>query len=267
MSLASVQQPSWSRRRWWWTITLLLAAHLGLVFWLGERGPIRRRWPAQVPTLRLLPEGSAELLALDDPTLFALPHRRGFAGLAELATSAFPERPSDWSEEARWLPLPVAQLGLAFRRFAETNDFHATRLPLLVEPEGAFYEPVPQSGSPAQSSLSIEGELAGRRLLGPLDLPVWQSSDLLTNSVVQVLVNAHGRPVSVILLNLPAGSGLKKADDHALAQAWTARFEPVGTEGPQAWPAASPLARLTWGTLVFQWHTDPVPPTNAPAAR
>ena len=99
MMSSPVQQPAWPRRRWGWTIASVFAAQVGLIFWLGESGPVRSRPPGPDPTLRLAGGFSAEVLALQDPTLFALPHRQGFSGPAWLKVSPVPNRPSDWSEE------------------------------------------------------------------------------------------------------------------------------------------------------------------------
>jgi len=150
-------------------------------------------------------------------------------------------------------------------QFIPTNSLAPLQMPPLGEPEWALFEPASLPLSPEQSRLRVEGGLAGRRLLATLDLPAWQHSDVLTNTIVQVLVNAEGRPVSVTLL--PPGSGLTTADDHALAQARTARFEPASAGGQEGQPLPPPLAHLAWGSLVFEWHTLPLPPTNAPAAK
>ena len=72
--------------------------------------------------------------------------------------------------------------------------------------------------------MRLEGDLAQRRLLAPLDLRSWTSRDILTNSVVRLLVDAEGLPLSVTLLS---GSGAQEADQHALDQAKAARFEPL----------------------------------------
>jgi len=265
MMSPSVELPPWPRRRWGWTIALVFAGQVSLIFWLGERGPVRSRPPRPAPTLRLAGGASHELLALQDPTLFALPHRRGFSGPAWLEPPVLQNRPPDWSEEARCLPLPVAQLGAGLGQFIPTNSLAPLQMPPLGEPEWALFEPASLPLSPEQSRLRVEGGLAGRRLLATLDLPAWQHSDVLTNTIVQVLVNAEGRPVSVTLL--PPGSGLTTADDHALAQARTARFEPASAGGQEGQPLPPPLAHLAWGSLVFEWHTLPLPPTNAPAAK
>ena len=83
----------------------------------------------------------------------------------------------------------------------------------------------------------------------PPHLPSWPASDLLTNSVVQVWVDADGQSLSPALL-LP-GSGSREADQLAIKLSRTARFAPL----------PSNRAELTPGTLIFEWHT--VPPTNS----
>jgi hypothetical protein len=258
---SQVKRSRWPRRRWWWTIALVFAAQVGLIFWLGERGPAPSRPTSPAPTLRLAGGISAELLALQDPTLFALPHRQGFSGPAWLKVSPIPDRPSDWSEEPQTLPLCMNRLGAPVRQQVETNRF--VPLGLLPAPEPAW-EPSdlpPLALSPEQSRLRIEGELARYRLLTTNDLPSWQYNDVLTNTGVQMVVDAEGRPRAVLLLFT---SGYSKADDHALTQARMARFEIPGPGGQEGAPPSTPLARLVRGLMIFEWHTVPLPPTNAP---
>ena len=258
---SQVKQSGWPRRRWWWIIASVFAAQVVLILWLGERGPVRSRPPGPVPTLRLAGGISAEVLALQDPTLFALPHRQGFSGPAWLEVSPISNRPSDWTEEPRTLPLCVTQLGALVRQQVGTNRLAPLGLLPAPEPGWALSDPPPLPLSPEQSRLQIEGELAGYRLLTTLDLPSWQYNDVLTNTGVEVLVNADGRPVSAILLFT---SGYPKADDHALAQARTARFDIPGPAAQEGTPLSTPLDHLVRGLLLFEWHTVPLPPTNAP---
>lgn len=254
----------WPRRRWGWTIAAVFFAQLGLVLWFGERGPVRARPVAPGPELRFANEGLGELLTLTDPTLFALPHRQGFSGPAWLDLTPLPHRLDDWAEEPRWLGLSLARLDTGLGDRARTNQApKLERLPRM-EPGMLVFEPVLPPLPPERSVLRIEGPLAGGARLTLLDLPAWPSADLLTNSVVQVVVDARGRYISGTLL--PPGSGLKAADDCAFAKAKTLRFEPLPVESVEEQRPADPLAGLTWGRLVFQWHADPLPATNAPAA-
>ena len=80
--------------------------------------------------------------------------------------------------------------------------------------------------------------MAGRRLVQPIELPPWPYQDLLTNSVVQMVVDAEGRPASVPVLL--SSSGCPAADEYALEQAQAARFEPVSRN------AAGQQRRTRW---------------------
>jgi hypothetical protein len=128
------------------------------------------------------------------------------------------------------------------------------------EPEPTPPESLPQAAGPTQSLLRLEGGLAGRRLVQPIKLKPWPFKEILTNSVVQVVVDAQGQPVSVPVLL--SSSGCPAADDYALGQARAARFESVSRKGPGTMP--DPVAHLSWGRLVFVWQTLPLPPTDAP---
>ena len=49
-------------------------------------------------------------MALSDPTLFALPHFRGFWGDPWLRPPPAPDRSFEWTEEPRWLALETQAL-------------------------------------------------------------------------------------------------------------------------------------------------------------
>jgi hypothetical protein len=251
MNTSSIESTRWSRRRWWTLIVLVFAAHVGLIFALGDRKPVTPRPPAPSPTLRLAAE-SDELLALNDPTLFALPHRKSFAGPAWLRIPDVKFQPFRWTEPPRLLALPVEKLGATFAQFMQTNLLAWFELEIKPAPELSM--PVTPEVGPmiaARSTLRMADGLANRRLLNPPKLESWGASDLLTNSVVQVLVNAAGNVISSTLL---AGSGSPKADKFSLDFARMARFEPL----------RNGAAKLSVGTMIFEWHT--VPTTNAPAS-
>jgi len=258
MIAASPQPSGWAQRRWLVTVLLVFTAQLGLIFGLSDKPRPRARPSGAAPMLRLIAPGSSEVLALMDPTWFALPHRQGFSGPAWMTTPGFPARAFSWSEELRPLGLRTQDLGAAFSRFVATNDFAGFQT--LAPPEPALALPaVTPLALASNSSLRIEGRLAQRRLLTPLSLTNWPHTELLTNSIVQLLVDAEGRPVSGG--TLLSSSGFPAADQHALEQATAARFNSVGEGSP-----AGPTDRLTWGTLIFEWKNLPLPATNtAPA--
>jgi hypothetical protein len=207
-----------------------------------------------------------ELLELNDPTLFALPHARGFAAVAwrEMPPMVFP--PLRWSEPPRWLALPVEQLTGTFLHLVQTNslarfDFGAIPGPELTSPKaGAEITPM------ARSVLRVVGDLAQRPLVTPIELPSRPAADLLTNSIVQLWVDAAGNVVSYTLMRSDTSAkdlDQQQADQRALELARTARFAPLPR--PVTAPA-NPVGRLTRGTLIFEWHTVSLSQTNAPAA-
>jgi len=250
MNAVQAELQPWPRRRWWLLFGLIFAGQVGLIFWLSDTAPNLVRAPAPAPRLRLAGNAPAELLVLNDPTLFALPHWEGFSGPAWLKIPPRETPPSDWSEPPRWLALPVAELGATFNRFIQTN--HPASAPPLAqaEPDLMLPNPVAPVLASEASTCRVEGPLAQRRLLSKFDLPAWKRADILTNSIVQLVVDAEGKPVSVALLS---SSGFPEADSRALALARSARFESRYGNGPER--MANPLAQLSWGEMIFEWHT------------
>lgn len=250
-STAETDQPddgSWSFQRRWLLIALVFTAHIGLIFGFGDRKPVTPRRPASSLVLSMV-RGSDELSALNDPTLFALPHRKGFAGQTWLKNPVVTFQPFRWTEPPRLLSLPVEELGAVFTLFKQANapapfEFDARSPAALAMPVA------PEIGTafPARSTLHIAGDLKGRRLLNPPELRSWPATDLLTNTVVQVLVGADGRVMSWKQLLLPSGSGSPEADQHALNLARAARFDPLRTGS----------RNQTLGLMIFEWHTVPL---------
>ena len=245
----------WPCRRWLTLILLVFAAQVGLVFALGERHFAPPRVVANVPKLALA-DNSDELLALNDPTLFALPHAGDFVSAACLQTPVTPPPLFHWAETPGELPLDAENLGAVFSRFMQTNRF--------AMPTGNF-KPEPKLSEPVlplqpvfadASTLQIEGGLARRKLLTRENLPSWPRPDVIAPSKVQVLVNAAGDVVSAVLMppdnRAEAAAQYDAADANALALARAARF--------------APAPGLTDGQMIFDWHTVAPPATNSPAA-
>jgi hypothetical protein len=245
----------WPLSRWLLLIVLVCAAHVALLFTFGARKPIVPRVAANVFTLKFA-NSSDELLALNDPTLFALPHPGDF--VTALWSQAPVVEPSSfrWTELPRWLPLSAGELMTAFNRFMQTNQF--ADFSLRLKPPGRLSSPVrPVAPALAQvSTLRVDGDLTRRRLLTPMNLPSWPFADVIAPSKVQVLVNEAGGVVSAIVLpsenSLEALAHYDAADQRALELARAARF----TSAPS----------LTIGRMIFTWHTVPPPVTNSPAA-
>jgi len=259
---AALQPVRWKLRHWIYAVAAAFALQVGLLYFLGQRSQ---------PSLLPRPFGAAIHLAADawseeqlakwpllrDPTLFALPHARGFSGSAWLTVAPPPDRLMEWSEPSPWLGLDLDELGATFSKFVSTN----LTPPLLIAdkptPRLTGLDPiVPNVPMAAQTKLRLEGELAQRRLLTPLTPPSWAHPNVLSNTVVQMLVDAEGHTVSTTLL---MASGLPDADQLALTNAAGARFNPL--RRPQGGPDVA--GRLMWGKLVFQWHVVPPQATNA----
>jgi len=242
----------WPLSRWLLLILLVLAAHVVLIFVFGTRKPITPRAVTNVPELELA-TGSSEWLLLNDPTLFALPNSLGFAGPAWIETPHVQFHQQEWTEPPRWLQLPAVELGAVFNQFMETNRF--TTFKFDLKPPPRFTVPlVPLEPKFAENStLRIVGDLVRRPLLTPMKLPSWPYADVIAPSKVQVLVNAAGEVISTVLLQ-PNNSGEvhdADADERALELARAARFAPASS--------------LTFGKLIFDWHTVTPPATNGPA--
>jgi hypothetical protein len=250
------------RRRWWGLVVVVFALQLGLIFWLGARTPPQRRQVANAPALQLAGTAALEQLGLSDPTLFALPHQHGFSGAAWLSVPQPEFQSFEWSAPPRWLQLPLNQLGATFNEFIQTNNPGSSPSPPQPEPELTVPDSAPVALSRQRSELLLVDDLARRRLLAPPQLPSFRHTDILSNSVVQMAVDAQGKAVSFTLI--PPGSGSAEADQYALKEARAARFEPLSAGGPEL--PASRAAQLTWGKMIFEWHTLPVPPANPPAA-
>ena len=186
----------WSRQRWLILVALVFAAQLAIIFAIGQRQFQPPRAVVNVPQL-VLADNTSELIALDDPTLFALPHAD------DVASEMYAIPPPDfrWTEPPGELLSPAGKnLGTVFTRFMQTNRFAA---PILdFKPAPKLSEPVPQL-PPAfaeNSTLHIEGELAQRKWLNPVNLTNWPYADVIAPSRVQVLVDAAGDVVSAVLL-------------------------------------------------------------------
>ena len=248
-------QQSWSVTRWIVCVLLVFAIHVGLIFAFGNRKPIVPRSVANAPQIRLTTSGT-ELQSLDDPTLFALPHPRGFAATAWRQLPNVEFAPFRWTEPPQLLNLPVAELGSAFLHFARTNAVPKIEVETLTPVQTSQ----PISGDQPtnlkqHSTVTTGGGITKRRWLNePALLRSWPASELLTNSVVRIVVDPDGQVFSTAIL--PPGSGSKAADQHALEIARSARFALM----PRS-------ANQMIGALIFEWHTVSVPATNVPSAK
>jgi hypothetical protein len=245
------------RFKLWIAVALVFAMQVAVVFWVGNPPPAKPLPSAPVPVVRVAGPESQELLAIQDPTLFVLPHRDNFSGEAWLNVRPRGYSPTNWTEPERPLELSPQQLGAAFIAFMQTNrpPLFQPRIDSSLDADERTPPPMPPISKP--SRLRVEGDLARLKLLTPLRLPPQTNSDLLTNTVIQLVVDAHGKPFSAVML---AGSGSDAANNQALTNfAKAVRFAP-----PE--PAALgtvPPDKMISGKLIFEWQTMP---SNAPPA-
>ncbi len=265
MNAALSDPPRWTPRRWLFCFSLAVLAQLVLLWVLGERPqPLPR--PVHFPTSIHLAadpwsaQQLAELPTLPDPAVFALPSLNGFSGSAWLRFAPVEPPALDWTDPPQWLALRPEELGKPFAESVAAEAFP----PLLIadKPRPQLIGSEPRVGIeplPARSELYLEGDLAGRPLVAPPALPAPPHTDVLAPTEVQVLVNPEGDVVSTAVL---ASCGLKETDQLALKLAAETRFQPSGKEARGLALAEG----LTWGKLIFQWHTVAPPAKPAPAA-
>jgi hypothetical protein len=257
-ALADPTAPSrgerWRIRRWLALVAFVFAAQIILLLAFGEKHFEPARTVKNVPHLALA-QNSADRIALDDPTLFALPHANDFAAAIWLRTPTVQPPSFRWTEPPRWLPLNPQNLGAVFSQFMDTNRFAEFQLDFKPPPE--FATPVVQL-EPAfaeKSTLRFEGDLAKRPLLAMSDLPSWPYPDVIAPSRVRVLVNTAGDVVSAVLLPSAdveeAAAHYSDADRRALELARAARF--------------APATQPTVGLMIFNWRTVAPPATSTPA--
>jgi len=243
----------------WIAVALVFAAQFAALFWLGNPPPARSFHPMATPKFSLGTNRWNETLALQDPTLFALPHRNNFSGAAWLNISPQDFQPTIPSEPTEPLTLSREQLGATFAAFMQTNP--APRIQMDIAAGlgmiGLIDLPPPHS-IVTDSTVRVEGDLKNRRLLEPLRLPPQASAEVLTNTEVQLFVDALGNVFSPVIVTK---SGDDNVDAMVLSNyAKNARFEPLKATGP----GSAPSETMTFGKLIFEWQT--VPKTNAPTS-
>ena len=245
MNAASVEPATWSRKRWLTLGTLVLAAHVGSIFWLHESPSGERpRTKPMLVNVAITPQAHDRLAALPtlfDPTLFALPGDRSFSRAAWLKFTPSLQYPNEWIEPPLWLKQSAGQLGKVFSLFVATSAPPAHLIADQARSGAAVLEVViPSAAVAAQSVLRLDAGLASRPLRSPVTLPDKVHTDILTNTVVQVVVDADGLVTSARLMR---ECGSEAADQDAVAFARTLRFERLQHN-----------AEDVIGQLVFEWH-------------
>lgn len=261
MNTANEDSHRWSRERWGVTVLIVLAFHFGALLLLSARheiSPVRADHPHSVRWLTSPADTRTVLNSLldNDPTLLAAVTPGGFSGAAWLRPAKMKFEIGEWNDTERSLAPPSRSS--ASRSAAEGElarpVLDPARKPVTPVPNPTVAQPALRDAS----RLSVEGPLAGRKLLNVPLLKAWPHADLLTDSRVRVLVNREGVIFSRRLVN----NGLRQpaqraADEFAHQVAGTLRFESLsGSSRPGS-------DALTEGELVFQWLT--VEPAAKPA--
>jgi len=193
------------------------------------------------------------VLALLNPALFALPNADSFSGEAWMRSPPMEYRAFDWNDVPRWLPLNLQPLNTVLAGFGAGRN--APGQPLAPWPAPELNEPgmLRLQFLPAASEMEVFSSDPEIISTASVTLTNWAYSDLLTNSVVQVMVNDEGKALSVTLLG--GGSGLKEADDYALKKARELAYRP----NPVKKEKAAPWETTRWAQLVFEWRTVALP--------
>lgn len=266
MTTLLLEPVRWSRRRWLYTGAAIFLIQVGLVLYLGQRPqrlPERPLFRTRI-TLAVNDATARELntrVQLQDPALLALPSLQGFSGPAWLRFAPLDYQPAEWFEPVQWLSLDTNTLGATFSRFVESSRIIPTPSADRPLPPLLRYEPnYPNDPVATESRLRLEGDLAGRALLTPIALKSWAHSEMLSNTVVEAMVDPDGFTLSAVVVG---ESGLREADLYALQMASDARYRPL----PRARRTTGrPGTPLMWGQLRFEWHTLPLPNGALPAA-
>lgn len=265
MSVATATIERWPGRRWIALVAIVFLCHVLLLFLASEGGvPKRRPEPSPTP-IRLVDRADSritELLNLHDPALFAFCHPHNFSGTAWFKQRTIQYRMTNVTEPARGLALQPVGLGGNFSTYVAREMARPVHISQKAPPVVA-----PISVAPATdfaSRLVMEGAVQKRTPVTPVTLPVQVHDNVLSNSVVRVIVDEAGQTISAVLL---AGCGLPRADDMALQIAKAIRYHRV-TQQPLegAPPSLVGSGRWDMGNLIFDWATVPPPSTNAPSA-
>ena len=238
-------EAGWSGKKICFFIVLAFAAHLAFIFIFGARKSPPVRAVARVPQFQLA--NASDLIALEDPTLFALPHVEDFAPAVWRSTPAITPPSFRWTEAPPFLSPAVEAMGAGLGAFMSSNQIAALPLNFKPEPELVIPRVTIESMLPQHSTLEVSGDVAQRKLLTPVAVPTLAYPDVIAPSKVQVLVDADGKVVSAVLL--PSDNAMEAAgrtdvgETNALKIARGLRF--------------APAAGLTFGELIFNWHTMP----------
>ncbi|MSU62627.1 MAG: hypothetical protein EXS31_09545 [Pedosphaera sp.] len=249
MNLEVNEIVTWSRWRWGMVVMLIAGLQVGGLFVFARRG---HQWTEPSPRPRSVRfggnemEGSrfGELVALNDPTVFVDPQGRGFSDFRWQAQPTIGYQITNRTEPYLWLAAEQRFLGDDFANHIAGNMQLTATLSRKLPPPFATFEAKP-AGFPARALVMVEGGLSGWQLAGGPP-PTNVSSALLTNTVIRLLVNQKGIPISASMM---LSSGSATADQSAIEFVRRVRLLRPGQDDARKNATES----LVFGQLVFQW--------------
>jgi hypothetical protein len=257
MNTAPAESRTWTPIKWATVAACVLALQTGFFFWFTL--PPRLAPYGHAPALSIrMPEGqAAEVPGSVSPLVLVRPDAHGFSGKAWLQLPPVTYDPQQSNPPPFRLLLQTDGLGNVVAE--SLSGSRASPFEAATRPGPRFdevnYTPAPDPAT-LQSTLTIEGELAGRPLLIKPVLKLQPADTILSNTVVNILVDADGRVFAPPFLapKEPRDSAgtATPADADALAAAAGLLFQPLARVSGQP--------HLTPGRLVFHWQTVPKPP-------
>jgi hypothetical protein len=247
-------QNSWRFNRILVLSLFILGAQVGFIVFLGEKNPPPVRQVIHAPHIQLANDAS-RWIALDDPTLFALPHTNDFGANLWLSQPEVTTPSFAYTEPPRFLPLNIDSLGMNLRQFLSTNFLATIRPNLKPEPAIPAPEPLLSAELSTNTTIQIYGELASRRLVEPqpLGLPSLTNSDLLPHTRIQVLVDAAGDIISAV--PVPSSGGIAKLGDDDGNNGENHEADARAQELVRQFRFAPSTAPTMFGQINFNWHT------------
>jgi TonB family protein len=247
-----------SRRFWIWGFVFMFLLHAFAIFLLADRRVTQHTWQKPSAFIYFSSDPAsdrrlAEASLLQDPTMFALPHPRGFSGGAWLNFRPALPKLTNWSAPPEWLAFSADYVGHSLNDYIATNRPPEEQLLAALRAGRSFEIRIPDQAVLTGTVMKIEGALAGRKLSATPSLPGIPHPALLRRTVVAVVVNGEGVVESAVVVG---ESESKAADDQAVELARAFVFEPLPIREARTRSTAPP----TLGQLTFTWHVTM--PTN-----
>jgi hypothetical protein len=271
---ASAEPRSWSSLKWAVIAAVILALQALFFYWFARPPGLPPR-PRSAGLAMVMPDGQpADVPGTVNPLVLVRPDAHGFSGRAWLQIPPVTYNPQESNPPPFLLQPQTDRLGAAITESMSNDLSRRFEVASLPGPRFDDMNYHPEVVAPTlESTLTIEGKLAGRPLFNRPALKLQPADTILSNSVVLVVVDAGGRVFAPPVLattgsvgSANSGDAQASADAEALAAAANLLFQPQARIPGQSRPDSS---SLTPGRLVFRWQTipKPAPGTNDTAFR